>query len=78
MILEIHDAKEWIECAEFSPSGNYLAVGSHDRNIYIYQTSDFKLIGKCVGHNAALTCIDWSKDETYLRTVCNAYELLFW
>jgi WD40 repeat protein len=53
------------------------AVGSHDGKIYIYETETLSLIGKCIGHNAAITCIDFSSDGTYLRSVCNAYELLF-
>lgn len=77
VITEIHDSNEWIECAEFSPDGSYLAVGSHDTNIYIYSSADWSLVGTCKKHNAALTCIDWSLDGQYIRSVCNAYELLF-
>lgn len=75
---ELTDSLEWIECAEYSPCGKYLAAGSHDTNIYIYDAeSDYSLVGKCSKHNAALTCIDWSQDSCYIRSVCNAYELLF-
>ena len=75
---EIHDSQEWIEVMEFSPDGQYLAVGGHDTNIWIYNVAeDYSLVGKCVKHNAALTCIDWSMDGSYIRSVCNAYELLF-
>lgn len=35
---ELTDSLEWIECAEYSPDGNYLAAASHDTNIYIYDT----------------------------------------
>lgn len=57
-----------------------MAVGSHDSILYIYEHKDEKYIlnSRCKGHNSAITCIDWSLDETYIRTVCNAYELLFW
>jgi len=78
IIKEIQDSQEWCEVAEYSPDGAYLAVGSHDTNIYIYDVnSDYNLVGKCSKHNATITCIDWSMDGTYIRSVCNAYELLF-
>ena len=78
IIKEIQDAEEWCEVAEYSPNGTYLAVGSHDTNIYIYNVAeDYNLVGKCKRHNATVTCIDWSLDETYIRSVCNAYELIF-
>ena len=78
VIKEITDPKEWIETAEYSPSGKYLAIGSHDTNIYVYDVeADYSLVGKCSKHNASISCIDWSQDETYIRSVCNAYELLF-
>jgi WD40 repeat protein len=55
-----------------------LAVGSHDTNIYLYEVDNgYKLRGKCSKHNATVTNIDWSVDSKYIRSVCNAYELLF-
>jgi WD40 repeat protein len=55
-----------------------LAVGSHDTNIYLYDaTADYAKVGTCKSHNASVTCIDFSMDGTYIRSVCNAYELLF-
>ena len=63
---------------EFSPDGTYLAVGGHDTKIWVYNVSeDYALVGTCSKHRASLTCIDWSMDGTYIRSVCNAYELLF-
>lgn len=77
-IKEITDSREWCEVAEFSPDGAYLAVGSHDTNIYVYDVAaGFNLIGKCTKHNATITGIDWSMDGSYIRSVCNGYELLF-
>jgi len=77
-IKEIRDPKRWVEVMEYSPDGAYLAVGSHDTKIYIYDVNnDYATAGECTAHKAAITCIDWSMDGTYLRSVCNAYELLF-
>jgi WD40 repeat protein len=58
---EIRDSEEWIEVAEYSPDGKYLAIGSHDTNIYVYDTeNDYAKVGKCSKHNATVTCLDWS------------------
>ena len=77
VVHELRDAIEWIEVAEYSPDGSHLAVGSHDTNIYIYETGGYTKVGTASKHNASLTCIDWSLDGSYIRSVCNAYELLF-
>lgn len=76
--FELTDSLEWIEVAEYSPDGGILAVGSHDTNIYLYDANaDYALVGKCTKHNASITCIDFSMDGSVIRSVCNAYELLF-
>lgn len=72
------DSDEWIEAMNYSPDGKYLAVGSHDNNVYVYDVdNDYKLHGKCDKHNSFIVSVDWSEDSTYLRTVCGAHELLF-
>lgn len=68
----------WVECMNYSPDGQYLAVGNHDSNIYIYETSDYKLIGKCTGHTAAVLDLDWDKESTILRTFSLSYDLLYY
>lgn len=77
VIHEKLDSLEWIEVAEYSPDGSHLAVGSHDTNIYIYETSNYEKVGKAEKHNATITCIDWAMDGSYIKSVCNAYELLY-
>ncbi len=54
-----------------------LAVGSHDNNIYVYETGSYGLIGKCSKHNSFIVSVDWSQDGSYIRSVCGAHELLF-
>jgi microtubule-associated protein-like 6 len=74
----LNDSLEWCEVAQYSPDGGILAVGSHDTNIYLYDANaDYALIAKCKEHNASITCIDFSMDGSVIKSVCNAYELLF-
>jgi len=61
----------------FSPEGGMLAVGSHDNNIYLYNTSDWSLIATCKAHTSYIMALDWASDESYIRSNCGAYELLF-
>ena len=77
IIATNNNSKEWIEVMRYSPDGSKLAVGSHDNNIYIYSSSDYKLLGKCTKHNSFIVCVDWSADGQFIRSVCGAHELLF-
>ena len=71
--------KQWIEDLKFSPNNEYLAVGSHDNIIDIYDVaSGYKWKRKLHKHSSYITHIDWSVDSCYLHSNCGAYELLFW
>lgn len=56
----LREPKEWIQAMSYSPDGSKLAVGSHDNAVYIYSTSDYKLLGKCNKHSSFITGLDWS------------------
>lgn len=70
------DAKEWIEALQYSPCGKFLAVGSHDNAVYIYD-DHYKLISKCKKHSSFITSVDWSLDSKYIQATDGAYEILF-
>lgn len=77
------DSTSEISDMKFDSRGNLLAVGSHDRCVYLYQmvagnTYNLKLLHRLQGHNAYITHLDFSNDNKMLRTTCGAYELLFW
>lgn len=62
----------------YSPDGKYLAVGTHSREILMLDVSaNYDCVAKCTKHNAAILNIDWALDSSAIRSVCNAYELLF-
>lgn len=55
-----------------------LACGSHDNVIYVYNVEDgYSLKSKLRAHNSYITSVDWSEDSSTIRSVCGAYELLF-
>jgi len=68
---------EWIEAMVYSPCAKYFAVGSHDNNVYLCDTKAYKKLAVLKGHSSFITAIDFSLDSKYLRSVCGAYELLF-
>nr|KAG5712410.1 hypothetical protein BaRGS_023989 [Batillaria attramentaria] len=82
-IVSVHtDGNEQIECVQYSPDGAYLAVGSRDNYIYVYQVTDggrkYSRVGRCSGHSSFITHLDWSEDSQYLASNSGDYELLYW
>jgi len=74
----------WICDVRFSPSGNLLGVGSHDKKFYAYKVtpgawSDTFKKEKYVfnKHSSAVLHMDFTLDEKFLQTTCQAGELLF-
>mmetsp|Transcript_20490 Transcript_20490/g.19467 ORF Transcript_20490/g.19467 Transcript_20490/m.19467 type:complete len:168 (+) Transcript_20490:1551-2054(+) len=78
---KLHSLKEpdeWNEVIKYSPCGKYLAVGSHDNIVYVYDVENsYSLYYKCAKHNSFVTSLDWSADSSYIRSVCGAYEKLY-
>ena len=78
VLFTLTQPKEWVEVCEYSPDGEFLAVGSHDNSIYVYTVSaDYQLKYTASKHNSFITSVDWSTDGQFLRSNCGAYELLF-
>lgn len=76
----------WVSDLKFSPrtpeapsGGRYLAVGSHDNVVDIYDSQrGYALVGTCKGHSSFIMHLGWSKDGSTLWTNSGDYELLFW
>lgn len=76
------DGAEPIQVIKFSPNGQFLALGSRDNNVYIYQcnadTRKYNRVGRCMGHSSFITHLDWSADSQILRSNSGDYEVLYW
>ena len=63
---------------KFSPSGEMLAIGSHDHKIDIYMVPSFKLKFTLKKHRSHITHLDWSEKSDFLQSNCGNQELLYW
>ncbi|XP_022113185.1 echinoderm microtubule-associated protein-like 2 isoform X1 [Pieris rapae] len=82
MVAHHVDGVEPIQTIQYSPDNKYVAIGSRDNFIYIYQVDDncsrYSRLGKCLGHSSFITHLDWSEDSQYIRSNSGDYELLYW
>ncbi|TNV82525.1 hypothetical protein FGO68_gene16014 [Halteria grandinella] len=77
-VKSLKDPQEWNEVIKYSPDGKYLAVGSHDNHIYVYNVQDnYSLYANFGKHNSFITALDWASDSSYIRSICGAYEKLY-
>jgi len=93
-VCTLTDPRRLIKTLQFSRDDCWLAAGSHDTNIYLYQitpgTSDAEdIFQKCKvlsGHSKFITHLDFgtldsadsSSSELFLQSNCDAGELRFW
>lgn len=73
------DREQPIGVLKYSPNGQYLAVGSDEHSIDIYDISkQYSRIGVSKGHSAKVTHIDWSSDSALLQSSTSNREIMFW
>ncbi|XP_034413544.1 echinoderm microtubule-associated protein-like 3 isoform X1 [Cyclopterus lumpus] len=82
VVSESIDGNEQLSVMRYSPDGSFLAVGSHDNFIYIYNVTEsgrrYTRFGKCNGHSSFITHLDWAKDGKYIMSNSGDYEILYW
>jgi WD40 repeat protein len=69
---------DWLEDLKFSPDSRYLALSSHDKNVYVFAFPKAELHCTFSASTSFVSHLDWSADSRYLRTNDGAYEILFY
>lgn len=77
-IQQLAQPQEWNEVMRFSPCDKYLAVGSHDDKVYIYEINEeghYKL-SHTTGEKITsfVQSLDWTLDSKYIRTTSASHE----
>ncbi|CAJ1402866.1 unnamed protein product [Effrenium voratum] len=52
-----------LRCCEVSPNGRYIAAGSDDARMYIYDLLSCQCIQECEAHSGGVTQLRWSPDQ---------------
>lgn len=48
----------------YSPDNKYLAVGSHDNRVYVYDVeNNYERVSRFNKHSSYIHCLDWSCDS---------------
>jgi WD40 repeat protein len=79
--VEYHgrDATQYVTAIAFSPDAKFLAVGSLDTRISVYDVvRGYIRRSVCTEFNGFVSHFDWSLDSTYLRANSGFFELSFY
>lgn len=74
--LQAH-AKSTLAVA-YSPNGKYLATGSLDETIYLWDTNNYKVTDTLKGHGGNIYCVTFSPDGKFLASASNDNTVRLW
>lgn len=67
-----------IYCVAMTPDGNYLATGSYDRSVVLWDWRQKKVVRTFAGHNGAINDLDFDPTGKVLATACADQTVKLW
>ena len=55
----------WARCISISPNGKYLLTGSRDKNVFVWNFADGRVIANMAGHTDGIWCLAISPDSRF-------------
>jgi WD40 repeat protein len=74
--LEGHKGIVW--CVAISEKGQYIASGSADKTIKIWDTASGQCIQTILGHESMIMCVDFSHDGRWLVSSSTEHTVIVW
>lgn len=68
-----------VEVVSVCPNGKFIATGSWDKTIKVFETdSSFSWYQSLIGHQSAVTCLDFSRDGEMILSGGKDYRIILW
>ncbi|EKM59556.1 uncharacterized protein PHACADRAFT_85948 [Phanerochaete carnosa HHB-10118-sp] len=64
--------------ARFDPSGRFVAAGRADGSARIWDLDTKSTVRWLEGHVKSVTCVDWSRNSTYVLTASKDWNVVIW
>ena len=69
---------EYVDCTAFSPDGRFLATGSPDRTVRLWDAATGKPVKTFIGHRGAIYCLAFSHDSSQLASSSHDKTIKIW
>ena len=69
---------EFVICTAFSPDGRFLATGSPDRTVRLWDAATGKAVKTFIGHKGIIYCLAFSHDSSRLASSSHDKTIKVW